>query len=50
MKTEIKKPFNSAQGKGEIIIYQSATGPNIKVKVEADTIWLTQVQISELNC
>jgi len=48
MKTEIKKPFNSAQGKGEIIIYQSATGPNIKVKVEADTIWLTQVQISEL--
>src|SRR3989338_4033735 len=34
--------------KGEIIIYQSATGPNIKVKIEADTIWLTQAQISEL--
>lgn len=34
--------------KGEIIIYQSATGPNIEAKIEADTIWLTQSQISEL--
>ena len=40
MEKEIKK--------GEIVIYQSATGPDIKVKVEADTIWLTQAQISEL--
>lgn len=40
MKTEIKK--------GEIIIYESATGPNIEAKIEADTIWLTQSQISEL--
>ena len=34
--------------KGEIIIYESATGPNIRAKIEADTIWLTQAQISEL--
>ncbi len=40
MEKEIKK--------GEIIIYQSASGPNIEVKIEADTIWLTQAQISEL--
>ncbi len=40
MKTEIKK--------GEITIYQTATGPNIEAKIEADTIWLTQAQISEL--
>jgi hypothetical protein len=34
--------------KGEIVIYESATGPNIEAKIEADTIWLTQSQISEL--
>ena len=41
------KLFNGVK-KGEIIIYESATGPNIKAKIEADTIWLTQSQISEL--
>ena len=34
--------------KGEIVIYESATGPDIEVKIRADTIWLTQAQISEL--
>jgi len=34
--------------KKDIIIYESATGPNIEVKIQAETIWLTQAQISEL--
>jgi len=40
MKKEIKK--------GEIIIYKSGKEPDIKVKIEAETIWLTQAQISQL--
>lgn len=34
--------------KGEIIIYKTSKGPEIQVKFEADTIWLTQAQIAEL--
>lgn len=34
--------------RGEIIIYKSAKGPDIKVKIEAETAWLTQSQISEI--
>jgi prophage maintenance system killer protein len=40
MEKEIKK--------GEIIIYKSAKGPEIEVKVEKETVWLTQEQISQL--
>lgn len=36
-------------GKGEIIIYQTANGStSIEVKLEQETIWLTQKQIAEL--
>lgn len=36
-------------GKGEIIIYQTANGStSIDVKLEQETIWLTQKQIAEL--
>lgn len=34
--------------KGEIIIYKTSKGPEIEVKFEADTIWLTQAQIATL--
>lgn len=34
--------------KGEIIIYKSTKGPEIKVKLEKETVWLTQEQISLL--
>lgn len=34
--------------KGEIIIYKSSHGPEIQVKLENDTVWLTQAQISLL--
>lgn len=40
MKKEIKK--------GEIIIYKSKEGPKIEVRLEEDTIWLTQKQIALL--
>ena len=34
--------------KGEIIIYKSEHGPEIRANLSNDTIWLTQAQISEL--
>jgi len=36
------------QNKGEIIIYRSSKGPEIEVKLEKETVWLTQEQISRL--
>ena len=33
----------------EIIIYEGSSGqPNIMVRVESDTVWLTQAQLGEL--
>ncbi len=34
--------------KGEIIIYKAAEGPELRVKMEGETIWATQAQIAEL--
>lgn len=34
--------------KDEILIYRSEAGPEIKVKFEGDTVWLTQGQVAEL--
>jgi len=34
--------------KGEIVIYRSKDGPELKVHLEEDTIWLTQAQIALL--
>jgi len=34
--------------KGEIVIYQSAKGPSIEVKLQNESIWLTQLQIALL--
>ncbi len=45
MKNNIKNNHNS----GEIIIYEGADGaPNIEVRVEGETVWLTIDQISKL--
>jgi death-on-curing family protein len=40
MEKEIKK--------GEIIIYKSKDGPRLDVRLEKETVWLTQKQIAEL--
>ena len=34
--------------KGEIIIYKSKEGPRLEVRLEEDTVWLTQKQIAIL--
>lgn len=34
--------------KGEVIIYKSTGGPEIRVKLEKETVWLTQKQIAVL--
>lgn len=34
--------------KGEIIIYKSPTGPKLEVRLEGETIWMTQAQIASL--
>ena len=34
--------------KGEIIIYQTSTGPKLEVRLEKETIWMTQAQIAAL--
>jgi len=39
-----KQEFN----KGEIVIYKSPTGPEIEVKLERETVWLTQKQMATL--
>lgn len=39
---------NKEQPKGEIIIYKAPEGPEIQVKLENETVWLSQAQIAEL--
>lgn len=34
--------------KGEIVIYKSPDGPEVKVTLEGETLWLTQSQIAEV--
>lgn len=36
------------EAKGEIIIYKAPVGPEIRIRLEADTIWMTRAQIAEL--
>ncbi len=36
------------KNKGEIIIYKTLKGPELKVRLEKETVWLTQAQIALL--
>ena len=40
----VKKEFKQ----GEIVIYKSKEGPRLEVRLEQDTVWLTQKQMSLL--
>ncbi|HNU96818.1 MAG TPA: virulence protein RhuM/Fic/DOC family protein [Candidatus Portnoybacteria bacterium] len=40
--------MNNDIKKGEIIIYKSTKGPEIQVKLEKETVWLTQKQVAFL--
>jgi death-on-curing family protein len=42
MKNNLKKEFK----KGEIVIYKSKQGPQLEIRLEKDTVWLTQKQIA----
>lgn len=44
--TSMKK--NEIKDRGEIIIYRSKEGPKLEVRLEEETIWLTQEQIAFL--
>ncbi len=39
---------NQEKQKGEIIIYKAPEGPEIQVKLEDETVWLSQAQMAEL--
>jgi hypothetical protein len=34
--------------KGEIVIYKASSGLDLQVSIDGDTVWMSQVQISEL--
>lgn len=40
--------MENQQNKGEIIIYKSGSGPELQVKLENETVWLSQDEIAEL--
>lgn len=41
--------MKDSKGKNEIIIYQATDGtPGIEVRIEGETVWLTQAQLAEL--
>lgn len=43
------RPTSSAEEKGEIMIYQTDDGlTHIDVRMEDETVWLTQAQLCEL--
>ncbi len=39
---------NIPENNGELFICQSEDGKNINVKLDGDTVWLTQAQLVEL--
>lgn len=40
--------INKEQPKGEIIIYKSPEGPELLIRFEGETVWMTQKQVAEL--
>jgi len=40
--------IKSEEKKGEILIYRSKEGPKIDVRLEDESVWLTQKQMSAL--
>ncbi|MBM2817433.1 MAG: cell filamentation protein Fic [Parcubacteria group bacterium] len=49
MKKKDKNNMTNKNNFGEIIIYEGADGaPSIEVRVEGETVWLSQVQLAEL--
>ncbi len=40
--------MENQENKGEIILYKAETGPELQVKIEDESVWLTQAQMAEL--
>jgi hypothetical protein len=43
-----EKTFNQSSSKGEIILYQPDTSLKLEVRLEDETVWLSQAQMAEL--
>jgi len=43
-----KRNFMEEIKKGEIVIYKDSVGPELQVKIDGDTVWMTQDQIASL--
>lgn len=48
MKTENKNPLPAIVEKGEIVLYQPDESIRLEVRIEDETVWLTQAQMAEL--
>lgn len=40
--------MSEEQSKGEIVIYKADSGPELEIRLENESVWLTQAQISDL--
>ncbi len=48
MQTHIMSKIKSEEKKGDIVIYSSKDGPKLEVRLEEETVWLTQNQVALL--
>ena len=48
MKTETKTTLSTIAEKGEIVLYQPDESIRLEVRIEDETVWLTQAQMAEL--
>jgi prophage maintenance system killer protein len=39
---------DETENKGEVIIYKDSDGPELRISIDMDTVWMTQGQIAEL--
>ena len=50
MKPENKNTLPTIVEKGEIVLYQPDESIRLEVRIEDETVWLTQAQMAELFC
>ena len=50
MKTETRTTLPTIVEKGEIVLYQPNESIRLEVRIEDETVWLTQAQMAELFC
>ena len=50
MKSNTKTTLSTIAEKGEIVLYQPDESIRLEVRIEDETVWLTQAQMAELFC